>query len=139
MVRKDETTAAVAAQQTLVDGVAKHFLQKHYGPEGMPWGTRFTELEELAVQVGQAISRSMMDQALARQAAAVPTEAQACSTCGRPTEPADHPPGPRAVTGRAGTVQWDEPSRYCPTCRAAFFPSVPGVGAGSGRLQPGGA
>jgi|SRR5271166_793519 len=89
MARKVDATAAVVDQQTLIEGVAKYFLEKVYGPEGMPWGTRFADLEELSVQIGQAMSRSMIDQALARQAQAVPSEAETCSGCGGQVEPID--------------------------------------------------
>jgi hypothetical protein len=84
-------------------------------------------LEELAVQIGQAVSRSMMDQALAGQAQAVPASAQTCGVCNSPVRAG--PSGqPRAVTTTVGTVHWIEPERYCPKCRAAFFPSVPEFG-----------
>jgi hypothetical protein len=72
MATREHATDAVVDQQTLIQGVAKYFLEKVYGPDGMPWGTRFTDLEELSVQIGQAMSRSMIDQALARQAQLVP-------------------------------------------------------------------
>lgn len=119
--------SVVVDQENLIQGVAKHFLQKIFGPEGLPWGTKFAELEELTVQIGQAISRTMMDQALATQAQAVPATAEACGVCGSPVQAG--PPGqPRAVTTTVGTVHWTEPERYCPKCRAAFFPSVPRPG-----------
>ena len=113
--------------RTLIQGVAKYFLEKVYGPEGMPWGTRFADLEELSVQIGQAMSRSMVDQALARQAQSVPSEAETCSGCGGRVEPRDDTE-PRAVLTRVGTAHWNEPKRYCPKCRAAFFPSNPSTG-----------
>ena len=127
MASKIDPPAAVADQQTLIQGVAKYFLEKVYGPDGMPWGTRFDDLEELSIQIGQAMSRSMIDQALARQAQSVPSEREACSGCGgrlRSVEDTE----PRAVLTRVGTAQWDEPKRYCPQCRAAFFPSDPSAG-----------
>jgi hypothetical protein len=127
MARTTDPATVVVDQENLIQGVANHFLQKVFGLEGMPWGTKFSDLEELAVQIGQAVSRSMMDQALAGQAQAVPAEARACGVCGTPVQAG--PPGePRAVTTTVGTVHWIEPKRYCPKCRAAFFPSVPELG-----------
>ena len=120
MVHKVDAAAAVVDQQVLIQGVAKYFLEKVYGPDGMPWGTRFADLEKLSVQIGQAMSRSMIDQVLARQAKSVPSEAEACSGCGGRIEPVDELE-PRAVLTRVGTADWDEPKRYCPKCRAAFF------------------
>lgn len=127
MARTVDATAAVIDQQTLIQGFAKYFLEKVYGPDGMPWGTRFSDLEELSVQIGQAMSRSMIDQALARQAQSVPSEAETCSGCGGRVETLEDVE-PRAVLTRVGTARWDEPKRYCPKCRAAFFPSDPSAG-----------
>ena len=110
MARTVNATAAVVDQQTLIQGVAKYFVEKVYGPDSMPWGTRFSDLEELSVQIGQAMSRSMIDQALARQAQSVPSEAETCSGCGGRVESLDDTE-PRTVLtrgysplGRAETV-----------------------------------
>jgi len=127
MASEMDLKATVVGQQTLIQGVAKYFLEKVYGPDGMPWGTRFDDLEELSVQIGQAMSRSMIDQALSRQAQSVPPEGETCSGCGTRVGPANDTE-PRAVLTRVGTARWDEPKRYCPTCRAAFFPSDPSAG-----------
>ena len=54
MARKPDPKVTVHDEANLIQGVAKHFLRKVYGPEGMPWGTKFSELEELAVQIGRA-------------------------------------------------------------------------------------
>src|SRR3954463_7365066 len=126
--------AVVKAElENLLQGVAKHFLDRIYGPGGMPWGTTFSELEDLAVELGHAVSQQMIDQALARQARAVPPEAETCSGCGASVVPTDATE-PRAVTTQVGTALWDEPKRHCPRCRAAFLPSVPEFGPGPGPL-----
>ena len=127
MARKSDVASRIDAEQSFVDGTAKYFIEKLYGTGGMPWGTKFADLEELAFQLGQAISRSMMDQALTRQGQTVPSEAETCSGCGEPLEPSDDIQ-PRAVLTRMGTAHWPEPKRYCPRCRAAFFPSDSGIG-----------
>ena len=122
-----DPSVAKSELENLLQGVAKQLIHRVYGPEGMPWGTKFADLEELAVQLGQAISESMIDQALVRQAAAVPLEVNTCSVCGTSLDPTGDTE-PRAVTTQVGTARWEEPKRHCPRCRAAFFPSVPGVG-----------
>jgi len=127
MAHRTDPAAVVVDQENLIQGIAKHFLQKVYGVEGMPWGTKFSDLEELAVQIGQAVSRSMMDQALAHQAQNVPEGAETCGVCGAAVQ-SGPPPEPRAMATTVGPVGWEEPKRYCPKCRAAFFPSVPGFG-----------
>jgi hypothetical protein len=110
--------------QNLLDGFAKDLNRRIYGDGGIPWGTKFADIEELAVQIGQEISRGMIEQGVGRQADDVPPEAETCSGCGVPVEPTDAKE-PRGVQTRVGTAQWNEPKRYCPKCRAAFFPSVP--------------
>ena len=131
MAHTTDPAASVVDQETLIQGVAKHFVQKVFGLEGMPWGTKFSDLEELAVQIGQdTLNSEEVDllQALAGQAQAVPAEAQTCGVCGTAVK-SGPPPEPRAVTTTVGTVHWKEPKRYCPQCRAAFFPSVPESGS----------
>jgi hypothetical protein len=127
MARAVDPAVAKAELENLLQGVAKQLIHRVYGPEGMPWGTKFADLEELAVQLGQAISESMVNQALVRQAAEVPDQANSCSACGTALDPAGETE-PRAVATQVGTARWEEPKRYCPRCRAAFFPPVPGAG-----------
>ena len=127
MARTLDPVVTLHDQQNLIEGVAKHFLHKVYGPEGMPWGVKFSGLDELAVPIGQAASRSMIHQALANQTQTVPEPAQACGVCGAATQ-AGPLPEPRALTTTVGQVDWHEPKRYCPQCRAALFPSVPRLG-----------
>jgi hypothetical protein len=127
MARQVDPIVAKAELENLLQGVAKQLIHRIYGPDGMPWGTKFADLEELAVQLGQAVSESMIEQALERQATSVPVGASLCSPCGTTLDAAGDTE-PRAVTTQVGTARWEEPKRHCPKCRAAFFPSVPGVG-----------
>jgi hypothetical protein len=116
-------TKEVGQLRHLIQGVAKNFVDRVYGPHGPEWGTRFVEIEDLAVQIGRSVSREMCDQALQRQAQEpVPPPEQVCPSCGKPLEAAD--PEPRIVQTRAGDAQWQEPHRYCRHCRRSFFPSV---------------
>src|SRR5436190_5413885 len=101
MAAKPIATQQVDELRHLIQGVAKNFVERVYGPQGPEWGTQFSALEELAVQIGQAVSRQMLDQALQQQAAApVPPPEQVCPGCRQPTTPAD--PEPRVVQTRAG-------------------------------------
>jgi hypothetical protein len=127
MAQAIDNSVVVAELENYLKGVAKHFIERVYGAQGMPWGTKFADLEDTAVQLGQAISRSMIEQAVARQAAVVPEEAQRWSGCDQPVTPTGHVER-RAVATQVGTAQWDELKCYCPRCRAAFFPSVAGFG-----------
>jgi hypothetical protein len=68
--------------------VAKDRLERVYGPDGVPWAVRFTELEQIAVQLGHAISVGLIEEGRTLPAAAVPAEAEVCG-CGEPVEPND--------------------------------------------------
>ena len=73
-----------------VEELASELRLLLYGPTGTPaWGTKFAAIEDEACEVGDAVSRCLMSQALqeqAEQAAAVPTAP--CVVCGRDS-PAD--------------------------------------------------
>ncbi len=113
--------------QPLLQGVAKNIVEKVYGPHGPQWGTHFSDIEELAVQIAQTVARHMLDRALQLQAdQPVPTADQLCPSCSGPVTAGE--PEPRIVTTRAGDTQWNEPSSTCPRCRRAFFPPIEATG-----------
>jgi hypothetical protein len=71
----------------------------------------------------------MLDEALARQAAAHPQQPDAerrCPGCQQPLPWDDT--NPRLVQTRAGEAEWPEPKALCSRCRRAFFPPVPQPG-----------
>jgi hypothetical protein len=39
--------------QDLLQGLAKELNRRIYGEKSIPWGTKFADIEELAVQIGQ--------------------------------------------------------------------------------------
>jgi hypothetical protein len=61
MARQVDPKVAKAELENLLQGVAKQLIHRVYGPDGIPRGTKFADLEELAVQLGQAVSESMID------------------------------------------------------------------------------
>jgi hypothetical protein len=107
--------------QKLVEQVAGQVLDLQYGPGGSPpVGTRFEEVEDAGVEVGDALARAVMQQAMQRQAETIPAD-RCC--CGTPLESGDAEP--RTMLTRRGEIGWNEPSGYCPQDRRAFFPSEP--------------
>jgi hypothetical protein len=127
MAAEPIATKQVEELRHLIEGAAKNLVERVYGPRGPEWGTRFAEIEEVAIQVGQALSREMCDRALQQQAAEpVPVVDQVCPTCGKASQAQD--PVPRVVKTRAGDARWEEPQTYCRSCRRAFFPSVETAG-----------
>jgi hypothetical protein len=130
MARKKKVPAAVEPVQAYIEGVAKHLVDRIYGPRGLPWGTKLSELEDMVIAVREVLSEQMLAQALDRQAQDTeqrPEPFRNCPGCQRPVE--DQPdPEPRNVQTRAGGAEWDEPHSYCRKCRQAFFPSEPKSG-----------
>jgi hypothetical protein len=127
MAHPKDPAAVKAERENLLHGAAIQFLERAFSPEGMPSRTKFADLKERAVPLGQAVSQNRIDQALAPQAAAVPAEAETGSGCGGPVEPTDATE-PRAVITQVGRARGDEPRRSCPKGRAAVLPSVPALG-----------
>jgi hypothetical protein len=122
MARQDASELLNALAPAL-QAAAKNALRHAYGPGGLPWGTRFTEVEGLAVQVGQLLSREVLRTAVEGQAQAErPPELRACPAGAGPLQ--HRPPEQRDVRARPGSVTWQEPATYCPRCRRAFFPPV---------------
>ncbi len=128
MARIKKRTPQVEEVRAYVEGVAKNLADRLWGPNGPPWGTKLSTLEDLLVDIRELLSEKTLDLALQRQALVAeeqrPAEYQTCSGCGGHIPVAvDQPLEPRLVHTRAGEAQWQEPKHYCRTCRQAFFPS----------------
>jgi hypothetical protein len=80
-------------------------------------------IENRAVEIGDALTAELTQQAASTQAVA---EESSCPTCGKPGR--YQGTRQRALIGRRGPVTIDEPEYYCPCCRKAFFPSDASVG-----------
>jgi hypothetical protein len=107
-----------------LEGVAKSLIDRLYGPDGLPWGTKLEELVDTVDAVRKRLSEKMLARALERQAhsAQRPEPFVTCVGCGGVV--ADKPDAePRTVQTRVGEAEWDEPHGYCRKCRQAFFPS----------------
>jgi len=124
----DKKVAAARKAQELrgqIEQFAGSLRAEVYGEQGCPaWGTLFSEIEELGVQVGDAICRAFIQQSVTQQAEEEPSCYQhaGCPTCGGPLDHRD--PEPKPLLTRRGEVSWQEPQTYCKKCRKAFFPSV---------------
>jgi hypothetical protein len=124
MAKNEKATSGVDKELAYVRGVAKNLVDRIYGPAGLPWGTKFTELEATVAAIRKVLTEEMLQQALARQAAQEkrPPEYDRCPVCGQPTLPGD-PPEPRRLENGAGDAVWAEPKTRCQKCRRDFFPS----------------
>ena len=130
-----EEMAARKAQEVReeIRRFAEQLRRKVYA-EGHPdWGTLFSEIEELGVQIGDAVCREFVEQAVGQQACTGGEcgREHRCPTCDGPLERREAEPRPLLI--RRGEIAWQEPQTYCPKCRKAFFPSVEESGHSGGR------
>lgn len=120
---RQNTSELLNALGPTLRAAAKNVLYHAYGPDGLPWGTRFTDAEDVAVQVGDLLTREILQAAFQDQAARPhPDDQTVCPCCSGSLD--TRPDQPREILSRRGVVAWGEPAAYCPRCRRAFFPSV---------------
>jgi hypothetical protein len=125
MARAKKRTPKVEEVRPYVEGVAKNLIDKLYGPDGPPWGTRLTEIEDLFVAIRDVLGERMLADALARQAAAQAQGSVGYRTCPGCQQPLTCPDrNERIVQTQVGAAAWAEPEGYCDRCRRSFFPSV---------------
>jgi hypothetical protein len=106
--------------------LARQLARKVF-PDGLPRGTKFSELEDIAGALGDEIARQLIESNVREQTADWPEgDSAPCPECRGPTSKA--PDRPRSLMTTRGEVAWTEHARYCPRCRRAFFPSGPGAG-----------
>jgi hypothetical protein len=124
MARSQQRSAKTEQVRAYVEGVAKNLVDKLYGPDGPPWGTTLTDIEDLFLDVREVLTEQMLDLSLSRQAQALPAQPEAerlCPSCQQALPCPDA--NPRVVQTRVGEAEWTEPQAHCPRCRRAFFPS----------------
>ena len=102
-------------------------LAKELYPQGMPRGTKFSELETIAGALADEMARQLIEINLQDQADLWPDEELGeCPVCGGAAR--KKPDDPRVITTTRGDVEWKQRVANCPRCRRAFSPSGPGVG-----------
>lgn len=106
--------------------VARELAKKLY-PDGLPRGTKFSELEAVAGALGDEMARQLIAINVQDQADDWPEEEPGeCPVCGGAARKL--PDEPRVLTTTRGDVLWKERVANCVRCRRAFFPSEPSVG-----------
>jgi hypothetical protein len=83
----------------------------------------FIELEELATEIGDEVTRQLMNQQLVDRSNQTAESATAgcCPDCGSSGSLGD--PLHRELQSTRGKLNYHEPSFDCPSCRRSFFPS----------------
>lgn len=106
--------------------VAQELARELY-PDGLPRGTKFSELEAVAGALGDEMARQLIELNVREQADHWPEEELGeCPDCGGAARKASDEP--RVLTTTRGSVAWNQRVANCPRCRRAFFPSDSSVG-----------
>lgn len=94
-----------------------------YGPDGIPeWGTKFIDIEQQAIEVGNQVARTLIEQAVAGQAAQAPPD-QALKIDGQPDAVPIAKTADAKVDTPVGHVDWQQPLARQENSSADFFPS----------------
>ena len=119
--------------RNLAYGWGKVVSRRAYGEEGPGLEIDFDSIESLAVEMGQAVIRGAIEEALRTQLKLL-GDHQPCPECARacPVDTAS-----RTIQVRGGTIQYNEPVGHCPACRRDFFPSPPELAARLAQLLSG--
>jgi len=96
------------------------------GSDGQNGLVTFAEREERACELGDALTRRLLEEHLEADDAADPGTEVACPICGRPVyceEPEKAQMQSRQTLTRRGKVQYERAARRCNHCRRIFFPA----------------
>src|SRR4026209_1310378 len=110
MARSKKRSAKTEQVRAYVEGVAKNLVDKLYGPDGPPWGTTLTDIEDLLLEVREVLTEQMLGLALNPQAHSLPPQSpdqRTCQTCQQPLPCPDD--NARLVQTRAGEAEWTQP------------------------------
>jgi len=123
MARRNQQSEIVRLGTEVVEEASAKLAEVMFGPDGMPWGTRFSDLEQQAGELADALARRIIERCVRQQAASdVPASMEICPACNRPLECREAES--RLLLTSHGEATWDEPQRSCLRCRRSFFPSV---------------
>ena len=123
--RAEETgkdTPAIGAEFRCLTSQIARELPRELHPDGLPRGTKFSELEAVAGTLGDEMARQPIEINVQGRADARPEpEPGEWPVCGRAARRA--PDEPRALATTRGDGAWKRRFGKCPRCRRAFFPS----------------
>jgi len=104
------------------------------GSDGQNGLVTFEQREDRACEVGDALTRRLLEEHLAADDAADPGVEVACPICGGPVR-CDSPEKVemenRELLTRRGKVEYERAARRCKRCRRIFFPRRRAIGGGA--------
>lgn len=105
--------------RTRISGIVHQLAEREH--QRLRAAGTFVELEELACQIGDEVTRQLMAGQLAERSNEVADSgSQSCPDCGQASSRTEMQH--RELGSLRGTIEYDEPAYHCPTCRRAFFP-----------------
>jgi hypothetical protein len=106
--------------------VAGQAFDQMLGDDGQNGLVTFAEREERACDLGDGLTRALLEEHLGADDAADPGAEVDCPICGGPV-PCDSPEKAetenRELLTRRGKVQYERAARSCKRCRRIFFPA----------------
>ena len=113
-----------ARRREFVEEAGRAFDQM-LGSDGQNGLVTFAEREERACELGDALTRRLLEEHLTADDAADPGVEAECPICGKPV-PCEAPEEveleKRQVQTRRGSVEYERAARRCKSCRRVFFP-----------------
>ncbi len=104
---------------------AQAAFEQMLGADGQNGLVTFTEREDRACEVTDALARWLLEEHLTLDEAADPGVQVDCSLCGGPVRydsPEQAELEVRELQTRRGKVEYERAARRCPRCRKVFFP-----------------
>ncbi|NIS80816.1 MAG: hypothetical protein GTO14_11535, partial [Anaerolineales bacterium] len=104
---------------TRISGIVRQLAEQEH--QRLRAAGTFVELEELACEIGDEVTRQLMSgQLVERSNEVADAGSQPCPDCGQSTSQADTEQ--RKLDSSRGPIEYYEPAYHCPSCRRAFFP-----------------
>ena len=113
-----------ARRREFMEEAASAFGQM-LGADGQNGLVTFAQREDRACELGDALTRRLLEEHLAADDAGDPDGQVECPICGRPVpceEPEKVELEKRQVQTRRGPVDYERAARRCKPCRRVFFP-----------------
>ena len=114
--------------------IARELTRELY-PEGLPRGTRFAKVEEVAAALGDEMARQLIEINVQEQADAWPEEGAGRMPGLRGCGP-QAPDQPRVLMTTRGDVSWKQRVANCPAVGGLFFPQNQALGVDHSGFSP---
>ncbi len=89
------------------------------------------DLEELACQIGDMVTRELTQREVLRRAEALDADEAECPDCGEACPRGQ--PEPVVLDGLRGEIAYQQPGFFCRRCRRSFFPASRFLGSAGTR------